>query len=290
MRSESAIFELILSVANKDNRVRAVVLNGSRANPNAKPDIFQDYDIVFVVKNLKEIIKEPNWHKQFGEILIMQTPEAMAEPEPKNDGSFSYLMLFTDSNRIDLRLVPIERVNELSNDSLAVKLLDKDDILPKFLEASESSYYPNAPNAKKYADCSNEFWWVATYVAKGLCRQELIYAKAMTEIVRTQLLKMLTWHLGIKTDFKKNLGKEGKYFKDYLEPELWQKLTTTYANFELEDSWQSLLNMLELFQIISQKVATQFSFKYPKQEARNVIAYVKQLHGLAIDANSINPS
>jgi len=32
MRSEKEIYQLILSVAKKDERIRAVVLNGSRAN------------------------------------------------------------------------------------------------------------------------------------------------------------------------------------------------------------------------------------------------------------------
>jgi aminoglycoside 6-adenylyltransferase len=45
MRNESKIFQLILDIAQRDERIRAVILNGSRANPNAKKDIFQDYDI-----------------------------------------------------------------------------------------------------------------------------------------------------------------------------------------------------------------------------------------------------
>ena len=289
MRSKKEIFDLILSIAKKDARVRAVVLNGSRANPNISPDIFQDFDIAFLVDNLKSIVEDKNWHKQFGEILIMQTPETMNDPAPDNNGKFTYLLLFTDGNRIDLNLIPIEQVSTLAHDSLAVPLLDKDHILPKLPEANESSYYPQAPTAKNYADCTNEFWWVATYVAKGLWRQELTYAKAMQEIIRKQMMKMLTWYLGIKTDFKKNLGKEGKYFKDYLEDDLWQKLTSTYANFELEDNWQSLTAMLELMQIISKKVALDFGFEYPESEDKNVSNYIKHIRSLPQDAKSIFP-
>ena len=289
MRSKKEIFDLILSIAKKDARVRAVVLNGSRANPNISPDIFQDFDIAFLVDNLKSIVEDKNWHKQFGEILIMQTPETMNDPAPDNNGKFTYLLLFTDGNRIDLNLIPIEQVSTLAHDSLAVPLLDKDHILPKFPEANESSYYPRPPTAKNYADCTNEFWWVATYVAKGLWRQELTYAKAMQEIIRKQMMKMLTWYLGIKTDFKKNLGKEGKYFKKYLEDDLWQKLTNTYANFDLEDNWQSLMDMLELMQIISKKVALDFGFEYPESEDKNVSNYIKQIHSLPQDAKSIFP-
>lgn len=35
MRSEEEMFELIIATARQDERIRAVILNGSRANPNA---------------------------------------------------------------------------------------------------------------------------------------------------------------------------------------------------------------------------------------------------------------
>lgn len=56
MRSEKEMFDLILGVAKQDERIRAVYMNGSRANPNAKKDIFQDYDIVYVVKETASFI------------------------------------------------------------------------------------------------------------------------------------------------------------------------------------------------------------------------------------------
>ena len=46
MRSEEEMMNLILQVAKDDERVRAVYLNGSRTNPNAPKDRFQDYDVV----------------------------------------------------------------------------------------------------------------------------------------------------------------------------------------------------------------------------------------------------
>ena len=40
MRSEREMMNLILGTAQADERIRAVILNGSRANPNVKRDIF----------------------------------------------------------------------------------------------------------------------------------------------------------------------------------------------------------------------------------------------------------
>lgn len=52
MRSEKEMYDLILGYANADENIRAVILNGSRANPNRKPDPFNDFDIVYLVRDL----------------------------------------------------------------------------------------------------------------------------------------------------------------------------------------------------------------------------------------------
>ncbi len=52
MRSEREMLDLILETATADDRVRVVIMNGSRANPNAPRDIFQDFDIVYLVTEL----------------------------------------------------------------------------------------------------------------------------------------------------------------------------------------------------------------------------------------------
>ena len=77
MRSEKEMFDLILGVAKQDERIRAVYMNGSRANPNAKKDIFQDYDIVYVVKETASFIANPEWKTIFGDPIIFQEPDRL---------------------------------------------------------------------------------------------------------------------------------------------------------------------------------------------------------------------
>ena len=55
MRTEKEMMDLILGVAKKDERIRAVYMNGSRTNPNAARDILQDYDIVYVVEETVQV-------------------------------------------------------------------------------------------------------------------------------------------------------------------------------------------------------------------------------------------
>src|SRR5690625_3136009 len=161
MRTEQEMYDLILKVANEDQRVRAVAINGSRANKNAPKDIFQDYDIVYLVNDMASFLEEPNWVDVFGERVIMQTPDDSSLIQVESIGRYAYLMLFADGNRIDLTLIPIDKKDDyLKEDKLTKILLDKDDVLPRISFPTDQDYWVEKPTQKQYLDCCNEFWWI----------------------------------------------------------------------------------------------------------------------------------
>jgi aminoglycoside 6-adenylyltransferase len=288
MRSEQEMLDLILSTARQDERIRAVIMNGSRLNPNAPRDPFQDFDIVYFVTEMAPFVRNREWIKRFGELMILQMPEDMQDPPPSEDGGFGYLMQFTDGNRIDLGIYPLEKLHEHLDDSQSVLLLDKDGIIPPFPPASDKDYLPKPPTAKTFADCCNEFWWVSPYVAKGLWREELTYAKSMLDgAVREQLMKMLTWQIGVKTQFSVSPGKLGKYFQQYLEPELWELLLRTYADASYEHTWEALFTMGDLFRITALGVAEHFGFEYNHGEDERVSAHLRHVRSLPRDAQEM---
>jgi aminoglycoside 6-adenylyltransferase len=220
--------------------------------------------------------------------MILQMPEAIEDPPPQNNGTFSYLMQFSDGNRIDLTLFPIAKLDQLGKDSLSILLLDKHGIIEPFAPPSDVDYVPRPPSAKLFADCCNEFWWVSTYVAKGLWREEITYAKwAMDEVVREQLMKMFTWYVGVKTQFAHNPGKYGKYLKQYLEPELWVMCDKTYSDASYEHTWDALFTMCDLFRLIALSVAAHFGFEYPNGDDERVSAHLRHVRNLANDAEEI---
>jgi len=290
LRSEQQMLDLILSVARADERIRAVVLNGSRANPNAPRDPLQDFDIIYLVRGSSAPFRANiDWIRQFGELMILQLPEEMGDPPPSGNYDAVYLAQFADGNRIDLSIYPLERWSELRNDSLSVLLLDKDGTIGPLPPASEASYLPQPPDAKAFADCCNEFWWVSPYAARGLWRRELPYAKAMLdEYVRAQLMKMLRWQIGIQTGFEVNPGKEGKYFERYLPPEQWALLLQTYADGDYGRSWDALEAMGELFRQSARFVAAHYGFAYPAGEDERVSSFLRRIRALPPDAKSLD--
>lgn len=69
MRTEQEMLNLIVDVAKNDKRILAVYMTGSRTNPNAIKDIFQDYDIEYVIEETKSFREQKDWIDQFGERL-----------------------------------------------------------------------------------------------------------------------------------------------------------------------------------------------------------------------------
>lgn len=288
MRTEKEMLDVIINTAIEDERIRAVIMNGSRVNPNVKRDCFQDYDIMYVVNDIQSFTSNHNWIHRFGEIMIVQMPEEMSLVQPDEDGKFPYLMQFIDGNRIDLTLVPVELIKKfVGQDSLSKLLLDKDNCLEEFPPASDKDYLVKKPTEKEFLDCCNEFWWCSTNIAKGLWREELSYAKGMLEgPVRDMFIVMLEWYIGMKTDFTVNTGKFGKHFEQYIEEDMWEQFKRTFSNAEYENIWESFFVMGDLFREVANEIANTYEYQYPQDDDK-VTNYLKHVKALPKDSTSI---
>ncbi|MFK7937269.1 MAG: aminoglycoside 6-adenylyltransferase [Saprospiraceae bacterium] len=279
MRSEEQIITTIISVAKKDERIRAVILNGSRTNKNVVKDDFQDFDIIYLVKELSSFENSPNWIDVFGERIILQLPNSMIIDDiPVESGEeITYLMLFKDFNRIDLNLIKVENQKDC-NDSLNKILLDKDNLFDQIVEPTDEDYLVKQPSQKEFHDCCNEFWWVSTYVVKGLARNELLYAKEMLEEpVRKMFMKMIAWYAVGEKGFSINIGKSNRFLKKHVNLSLWNSILKTYPNAEKVNIWNSLKEMAALFYEISPEVARKTGLTYDRVEAENVRKYLQQM-------------
>ncbi len=286
------MLELILTVAKGDDRIRAVYMNGSRANPKVKKDILQDYDIVYVVTETGLFIGDEAWIQVFGELIMIQEPDRMdlaAGLEVDVSRSYSYLMLFTDGNRIDLHIETKEAMLEqYGKDSLTIPLLDKDGILLEIPFASDDSYHIKKPTAIRYFHVCNEFWWCQQNVAKGIWRKEIPYAKNMAEtIVRPMLDEMVSWWIGMKHHFQVSSGKMGKYFHELLPEEYWNMYRQTYGDSREENMWQSLFMMNDLFRLLGEEVAKQQNLSYPAEDDIKMTKFLKRLRSMPIHAENI---
>jgi len=283
MRTSDEIKKLITDKASSDSRIRAVLLNGSRANPNVVPDRFQDFDVVYIVTEIESFISDHSWTNIFGEILIRQLPDEMElgkEPGEENAG-FSYLMLFRDGNRLDLTLFPKSKLGiNFHRDSLTIVWLDKDNIFSSIEQSSDRDYLIKRPSERTFLESCNEFWWTTTNVAKGISRNEITYAREMFEtVVRPMFMRIVEWYIGTETNFSVAFGKGGKFMCRHLPVELYSKILLTYSDHNAENNWKSLFLMAELFGQLARNISTKLKFQYNLEEEKNAKVYLKLCYG-----------
>ena len=274
MRSEKEMKELILKVAREDERIRAVYLNGSRANPNAPKDIFQDYDFVYVVKETASFIKDKNWLAVFGEQLYMQMPEEMDRMLGRDcspEECYGYLIQLADGNRIDFHLeIAAWAREDIRMDRMCIVWLDKDGIFSSIPPTTDEDHWVKKPGQAEYACCCNEFWWLLNNIGKGLWRGEIPYVMDMLNInMRPELIKMLSWETGISNDFSCSVGKAGKYLKRYMSSERYGRFLNTYPMANLEVIWNAMFTMCDLFDETARAVGQALGYCYEEKEAHN---------------------
>lgn len=276
MRKEDEMLALIKQVAQKLPQVKGVALSGSRANPHVPKDIFQDYDVVYLVDEKDSLLKERSWLKAFGEILIMQCPEEMTLFPATLGDCFTFLMLFEDNNRIDLMLCPIKNLPDwLKTEKVVLPLWDPQNLLTDIKKTNpDSLYLQKAPSQAEFTDCCNEFWWVSTYVVKGLWRKEWLYATDhLYNICQKELRRLLSWQVALEQGCSVSIGKNDKYLINYLSDEIRQSLLDLLDFTTGEKIWQSLYKTQNFFHQTAVKFAEMSGFFYDAKTANAVKKY-----------------
>ena len=148
MRTETEMMDLIVQIA-ETLQVEAVALSGSRTTPDSLKDEFQDYDVVYIVENLEDLISDLSWLDQFGMRLI--------EQQNVLGHRRLYLMLFEDGNRIDLTLCPKEHMQEWVDSEAGFKVLKDDAGLFDMYQPNSNRYWTYPPTEEEFAASCNEF-------------------------------------------------------------------------------------------------------------------------------------
>ncbi|MBA2666383.1 MAG: aminoglycoside 6-adenylyltransferase [Trueperaceae bacterium] len=278
MRSDDDLLDLILATARADERIRALVLSGSRADPTAPSDALRDFDVVCVVSDVESFRDDRDWIDAFGETAIVQHPDTMFDTTPRSDGGTTTLMQFTDGHRIDLTLLPLQAMAHFRHDGPAVVPYDPDGVVPPPPPTGARHHVPAPPTADAFADTCNEFWWLAPYVAKGLVRGETTYARHhLDTVMRAQLMRVLGWWVATASGFTRGPGKAGRFLRRELDPATWTLLQATYADADLGRSWNALEAMTVLFRRVARDVAVRFDLAYPERDDERVTTLLRRM-------------
>lgn len=286
MRSEKEMLDLIITVANNDSRIRAAYLEGSRANPNVPKDIFQDYDITYVVTETRSFREDKDWINRFGDRLYMQYPEENIYYPSDVENCYGWLIQLADGNRLDLHVKTLETAH--NNLELYKTLLDKDNIISPRQVISDEKYWVKKPVPNQFYWTCNEFWWCLNSVAKGLWRNEIPYVMDMINFqIRPMLRRLLEWKIGVDNDFSVNVGKSAKYMDKYLPKEIFEQYLQSYSIAQINALWNAVFIMCDLFHETSLELSEKLHFPYDLTEARNSKSYLEHIKSLPSIAKEI---
>ena len=267
MRTETEMIDLIFQTA-KALKVNAVAMSGSRTNPNAPRDEFQDYDVVYIVEDLDGLLADLTWLERFGKRMI--------EQHNVLDHRHLYLMLFEDGNRIDLTLCPKEHIQEWVDSEAGFTVLEDPKGLFEPYSPSPQRYWASSASAIEFDKACNEFWWVSAYVVKGLCRHQVIYVTDhLYGICQQELLKILAWQVASDRG-KVDIGKNYKYLFNYLPAEQKKEFSDLLDFSSIDKSTQSLLATMQRFHREAQRLAHKMGFDYDKEVAEEMIQYAEE--------------
>ena len=267
MRTETEMLDVILKTA-ETLQVAAVAMSGSRTDTKVSKDEFQDYDVVYVIENLDELITDLSWLDQFGKRVI--------EQEVALDHRRLNLMLFEDGNRIDLTLCPKEHMKEwVDSESKFIVLEDEKSLFESYYP-SPKRFWIHPATETDFKNSCNEFWWVSTYVVKGICRKQVIYATDhLYGICQQEFLKILAWQVASDKG-KVDVGKNYKYLFNYLPAEKEKEFSNLLDFSSVEKLTKSLFATMQLFHQEAHSLAHKMGFGYDKEVAEKMIKYAEE--------------
>ncbi len=262
----------ILGFAESIPAVKVVVMNGSRVNPNAPVDKFQDYDLIFFVEDPAEhdFKLDLSWISRFGDPVITQQNNF-------ENGSYIVMTQYKSGLRIDLNFYDLKFLEEtIAADSLTRVLFDRDNQINDPHVPDESTYYIVKPTQKEFTELMNEFWWIQSYITKGLLRNEITYAKYMFDNILIECVKkVLNWEIGFKHNWQVNTGKCGKWLKNYLPGVEYTAFLELYPSIDPDDILKKLLLTQQFVHEKAQAFSSRMEFKYNLGEADRVIKFIK---------------
>jgi aminoglycoside 6-adenylyltransferase len=283
---DDEVIRTLVRWATGQNLVRAMLLTSSRAVPGATVDALSDYDVILVVRDIEPLMSDHRWIETFGDVLV-----AYWDPlETDSDSGYTWsgnIVEYTGALKIDFTFWPADMLHHIMNqprlpaelDAGYRVLLDKDGLTVALSAPTHTGYIPQPPDEQTFLTLVNDFFIGVPYVAKMLLREEVLPAKWCLDydMRYVYLLPMLEWRMEIDHGWSLSPGVNGKGLKQRLPPDMWSELEHTYVGMEVEENWDAMFRMIDLFRRAARDVAASLGFTYPEELHQRVTDHAKSM-------------
>jgi aminoglycoside 6-adenylyltransferase len=263
--------------------IRAMILTSSRARPGGPVDLLSDYDVILAASDVGPFAFDDAWVYDYGRPMVRWGDQS----EMHGLATYFRSAVYQDYVKIDYSIWPVELLERVAAsasmpDQLDVGyrvLLDKDQRTAGWKPPSYQAHIPARPAEAEYQALVEEFWWVTTYVAKSLWRDDLVFAKwVVDQDLKLEVMRrMLEWHIEIDHNWSVKPGVHGRGLKQLLPPNIWSEFAGTYVSLDAEETWAALHRVIALFRQVAADVGNALSYTYPQQVDELVSAYLEAI-------------
>lgn len=271
----------IISWANQEDAIRALILTGSRAGKQ-NPDSLADYDLSVFCDSYESYVNSDEWIASLGNVWVW-IPEKLSF----NDKTFpTRLVIYEEGVKVDFAFFTMDIFEDLCRkDPLPAEydrgykiLLDKEGTTKTMAKPAFKGFKQSKPSEEEFLGIINEFWFEVHHVAKYLKREDLWSVKFRSGAIHDNyLLKMIRWNEQAKHDWNLETNPIGKRMQSWVDEKTWNALQGVFAHFDSKDGQQCLMNLMTLFRDLSLETANLIGYRYPQKLDKNISEFVEKL-------------
>ncbi len=281
MKSNCDILSKIVTWAQNESEIRAIILEGSRAS-DINTDEFSDYDLNVFVTDHTKYTSNNKWMSKFDDLVVYQKEKFFHE----NIELQTRLVVYKNSPKVDFSFWPISLLRKIADNKVLPErykngykvLLDKDHLTGNMPLPSLDGFVTGKPTKNEVLTTIYNFWFEAYCIAKYLRRESLWYSKILENgPIKRFLLQMILWYESSRNDWRNNrIHLEGKNLESHIDEETRQALAGCFSRYDKDDTWRSLCAMMELFKRLSLDVTVNLSIQYPDKSVAQIEKYIRR--------------
>lgn len=122
----------------------------------------------------------------------------------------------------------------------------------------------------------NTFWFLALYLAKQILRNELWTVKLRDADCKQVLLQTIEWYEKMKHGEEYDTWHAGRFIYEWVDEDIYARLNGVFGKFDAVDSWRALKETIEIYEMMSRKLADHHHYVYPEELVFEVRQWIQE--------------
>jgi aminoglycoside 6-adenylyltransferase len=241
--------DALVSWAEKEANVRALVMTGSAACGTADVHPLSDRDIEIYAVEPDRLLADDSWWASLGEVLVV---ERLPNPE-----WYPTRLVYYVGGKFDFTVAPIGALSSAAYTRPFKVLLDKDE---RTAGLTVAPIQLSPATADEFDQCIQWAYAAALMCAKAAVRGELWMAKVRDGSLKAELLRMVEW------DHRARYGNDydtrylGTRMSAWMDADIQTALQRCWGHFDAADTARAVIATVHLFARLSERTARRWSF------------------------------